>query len=164
MDVRRFFSTGIDVRGNLPQSLLRNTHSEVATGIVQADLNVPYSQLLGQDSGEPSYSNEGRSSFRSEAKEGARLFRHVPAAIKTILQGVHTKYPSMTMAELMAAHHPPLLYCQVLARMAPAWTTCAWVPVRTASAPTSTRPQQQSPRHGPSRNRCPQARSRIHGL
>jgi hypothetical protein len=113
MDARRFFSAGNDVRGNLPQLLLRNTYNEVATGIVQAHLNVPYSHLLGQDSGEPSHSNEGRSSLRSEAKEGPRLFRHVPAAIKTILGGARTKYPSVTVAEMMAAHHPPLLYGQV---------------------------------------------------
>jgi hypothetical protein len=44
---RRFFSTGMDVRGNLPQSLLRTTYNEIAAGIVQAHLNVPYEELLG---------------------------------------------------------------------------------------------------------------------
>jgi hypothetical protein len=42
MDARRYFSTGIDTQGNLPQSLLRTTYDEVAIGIVQAHLNVPY--------------------------------------------------------------------------------------------------------------------------
>jgi hypothetical protein len=42
-DARRFFSTGVDVRGNLPQSLLMKTYNEVATGNVQIYLNVPYS-------------------------------------------------------------------------------------------------------------------------
>ena len=46
MDASRFFSTGIDTRGNLPQSLLRTTYNEVAVGIVQAHLNVPYAQLM----------------------------------------------------------------------------------------------------------------------
>jgi hypothetical protein len=113
MDARRFFSAGVDVRGNLPQSLLRNTYNEVATGIVQAHLNVPYSQLLGQDSGEASHSDETRAGARSEAHVGPRLFRHVPAAIKTILRGARTKHPTLTVAELMAAHQPPLQYGQV---------------------------------------------------
>ena len=58
MDTRRFFSTGINVRGNLPQSLLQTTYNEVAANIVQAHLNVPYGQLMGQDSGEASASKE----------------------------------------------------------------------------------------------------------
>jgi hypothetical protein len=49
MDARRFFSSGIDTQGNLPQSLLRTTYNEVAVGIVQAHLNVPYAQLMGND-------------------------------------------------------------------------------------------------------------------
>jgi hypothetical protein len=47
MDSRRFFSVGINVWGNLPQSLLRTTYNKVAAGIVQAHLNVPYAELLG---------------------------------------------------------------------------------------------------------------------
>jgi hypothetical protein len=50
MDARRFFSEGIDIRGNPPQSLLRNTYNDIATGIVQANLNVPFAQLPRQDS------------------------------------------------------------------------------------------------------------------
>jgi hypothetical protein len=42
MDARRFFSTGIDIRGNLPQTLLRTAYNEVAAGIVPAHLNTPY--------------------------------------------------------------------------------------------------------------------------
>jgi hypothetical protein len=56
MDAHRFFRARIDTRGNLPQSLLRTVYNEVASGIVPAHLNVPYSQLLGQDPGETSYS------------------------------------------------------------------------------------------------------------
>jgi hypothetical protein len=56
MDSRRFFSAGIDVRGNLTQSLLGTTYKEIVAGIVQAHLNVPYAELLGQASGELSYS------------------------------------------------------------------------------------------------------------
>jgi hypothetical protein len=113
MDARRLFSAGIDVCGNLPQSLLRNTYNEVATGIVQAHLNVPYSQLLGQDSGKGSHSDETRTGARSESHTGPHLFRHVPAAIKTNLQGARTKHPSLTVSELMAVHQPPLQYGQV---------------------------------------------------
>jgi hypothetical protein len=112
MDARRFFSAGIDVRGNLPQSLLRTTYNEVAAGIVQAHLNVPYAELLGQGSGEPSYGPEtGRAGSRTQTE--SRTFRHVPAAIKTILRGARSKYPALTMAELMAAHSPPLQYAQI---------------------------------------------------
>jgi hypothetical protein len=112
MDARRFFSTGIDVRGNLPQSLLRNTYNKVAAGIVKAHLNVPYAKLLGQDSGESSYGPEtGATVGRAQTEN--RTFRHVPAAIKTILRGVRSKYPALTMAEMMAAHSPPLQYAQI---------------------------------------------------
>jgi hypothetical protein len=58
MDARQFFLAGMDVQGNLPQSLLQTTYNRVVAGIVQAHLNVPYSELLGQDSGEASYSPE----------------------------------------------------------------------------------------------------------
>jgi hypothetical protein len=47
------------------------------------------------------------------APRESRTFRHVPAAIRTALRGVRTKYPAITIAELMAAHDPPLTYGQV---------------------------------------------------
>jgi hypothetical protein len=112
MDARRFFSAGIDARGNLPQSLLRNVYNEVAAGIVQAHLSVPFNQLLGQDPGEASYSPEaalGPGLGRAAAPSGeSRTYRHVPPAVKAILRGVRFKYPKVTIAELMAAHRPPL--------------------------------------------------------
>lgn len=86
MDSRRLFSAGIDVRGNLPQSLLGTTYKEVVAVIVQAHLNVPYAELLGQASGELSYSPNTRSAGNWAPME-THTFRHVPAAIKTILQG-----------------------------------------------------------------------------
>jgi hypothetical protein len=114
MDARRFFSTGIDNRGNLPQSLLRTTYNEVASGIVQAHLNVPYAQLLGQDSGEPAYEPEMAASAPGANPRGeTRTFRHVPSSIKAILRGARSKYPAVTIADLMAAHVPPLQYAQV---------------------------------------------------
>jgi hypothetical protein len=85
MDARRFFSAGIDVHGNLPQSLLRNTYNDIATGIVQAHLNVPFAQLLGQDPGEPSHSPATGAGGQARTRSEQRTFRHVPAAIKTIL-------------------------------------------------------------------------------
>jgi hypothetical protein len=113
MDARRFLSTGLDIRGNLPQTLLRTTYNEVAAGIVQAHLNVPYAQLLGQDAGEPSEGNDAPQSTGTGPSRESRTFRHVPPAIKTILRGVKSKYPSVTIAEIMAAHEPPLTYAQV---------------------------------------------------
>ena len=93
MDARRFFAAGIDIRGNLPQSLLRTTYNEVATGIIPTHLNVPYALLLGQESGEASYSadtsvEQGLRSRRTEDK----TFRHVPAALKTALQRARSKH------------------------------------------------------------------------
>jgi hypothetical protein len=113
MDSRRFFSTGMDVRGNLPQTLLRNTYNEVAAGIVQAHLNAPYAQLLGQDAGEPSEGTDDPADSAPSAYGQSRTFRHVPASIKAVLRGVKSKYPAITIAELMAAHTPPLTYGQV---------------------------------------------------
>jgi hypothetical protein len=113
MDARRFFSTGIDGRGNLPQTLLRTTYNEVAAGIVQAHLNTPYAQLLGQDAGEPSKGNNGPLNTNIVPTRESRVFRHVPPSIKTAPRGVKSKYPAVTIAELMAAHDPPLTYAQV---------------------------------------------------
>jgi hypothetical protein len=113
MDARRFFSTGIDGRGNLPQTLLRTTYNEVAAGIVPAHLNAPYAQLLGQDAGEPSEGNDGPLDTGTAPTRESRTFRHVPASIKTALRGVRSKFPAVTIAELMAAHDPPLTYAQV---------------------------------------------------
>jgi hypothetical protein len=113
MDARRFFSTGIDGRGNLPQTLLRTTYNEVAAGIVQAHLNTPYVQLLGQDAGEPSEGNNGPFETGIAPTREIKIFRHMPASIKTALWGVKSKYPAVTIAELMAAHEPPLTYAQV---------------------------------------------------
>jgi hypothetical protein len=114
MDARRFFSTGIDTRGNLPQSLLRTTYNEVAIGIIQAHLNVPYAQLMGPDVSEdpPSFASLRTGDINGRGHKN-RTFRHVPAAIKLILKGVRSKYPAVTVAELMAAHDPPLQYAQV---------------------------------------------------
>jgi hypothetical protein len=113
IDSRRFFSAGMDVRGNLPQSLLRTTYNEIAAGIVQAHINVPYADLLGgQDSGEASHGPDTGSTTTRTSTE-SRTFRHVPPAIKTILRGVRSKYPAVTVAELMAAHSPPLQYAQI---------------------------------------------------
>jgi hypothetical protein len=115
MDARRFFSTGIDTRGNLPQSLLRTTYNEVAVGIIQAHLNVPYAQLMGTEPPDesPGYPDMRAAGGTTPASTGPRTFRHVPASIKAILRGVRSKYPSVTIAELMAAHSPALQYTQV---------------------------------------------------
>jgi hypothetical protein len=113
MDARRFFSAGMDIRNNGPQSLLRTTFNEVSAGIVQAHLNVPYAALLGQDPGEASFNRESGGASEERATTGPRNFRHVPPAIKTILQGARSKYPALTVADLMSAHQPPLQYAQV---------------------------------------------------
>jgi hypothetical protein len=114
MDARQFFSTGIDVRGNLPQSLLSTTYNEVAAGIVPAHLNVPYTQLMGQDAKEEEVdASESVGRGTGQTSRESRSYRHVPASIKTVLQGARTKYPSLTVAELMAANVPPLTYSQV---------------------------------------------------
>jgi len=116
MDARRFFSSGTDVRGGLPQSLLMTTYSEVASGIVQAHLNVPYGQMISEQS---DAGNENGAHERTPAggtnnnTPVPRLFRHVPPTIKTSLAGARSKYPSITVAELMAAHDPPLQYSAV---------------------------------------------------
>lgn len=79
---------------------------------MQAHLNVPYAELLGQGSGEASYGPETGSSG-GRAQSETRTFRHVPTSIKAILRGARSKYPAVTMAELMAAHSPPLQYAQI---------------------------------------------------
>jgi hypothetical protein len=108
MDARRFLSTGIDIRGNLPQTLLRTTYNEVAAGIVQAHLNAPYARLLGQDAGEPSEGTDMLGDASPALARGeSRIYRHVPSSIKTALRGVKSKYPAITIAEIMAAHDPP---------------------------------------------------------
>jgi hypothetical protein len=164
MDARRFFSTGIDIRGNLPQSLLRTTYNEVAAGIVQAHLNVPYGQLMGQDSGEASYSNDTdtSSALRTTSSAESRTFRHVPPAIKTILRGARSKYPMVTVAELMAAHEPPLQYSQI--KLGPSGSCldflcfgacknarCSYKHAATASIPAA-RAEQIAPRLGAAYN------------
>jgi hypothetical protein len=118
MDAHRFFSTGVDARDNLPQSLLMKTYNEVATENVQVYLNVPYSQLMGQDPGESSdglqldRKREGSNLVPGRSDE-PQIFRHVPAPIKTILKGARSKYPTVTIAAMMVAHIPPLSYNQV---------------------------------------------------
>jgi hypothetical protein len=98
----------------LPQSLLGNVYNEVAAGIVQAHLNVPYGQLMGQDSGEASDSQDSGLSRGTLTRGEPRTFRHVPAPIRGILRGARSKYPVVTIADLMAAaHEPPLQYSQV---------------------------------------------------
>jgi hypothetical protein len=111
LDARRFFSAGIGTRGNLPQSLLPTVYkNEVASGIVQAHLSVPYSQLLGQDPGETSYGPDTTSEVGRAAapRNESRTFCHVPPSLKSVLRGARSKYPSVTIAELMAAYAPPL--------------------------------------------------------
>jgi hypothetical protein len=113
MDSRHFFLVGIDVRGNLPQSLLRTTYNEVAPGIDQTHLNVPYAEVLGKDLGVASHELEAGTGDGGRTQMGAKTFRHVPAAIKTILRGARSKYLALTIADLMGAHESPLQYAQV---------------------------------------------------
>jgi hypothetical protein len=114
LDSRRFFSAGMDVRGNLPQSLLRTAYNEIAAGIIQAHLNVPYTDLLGRDpSGETDHEGQDKGPPGERTSSESRTFRHVPPAIKAILRGVRSKHPAVTISELMAAHSPPLQYAQV---------------------------------------------------
>jgi hypothetical protein len=114
------------VRGNLPQSLLGNVYNEVAAGIVQAHLNVPYGQLMGQDSGEASYSQDSGPPRGTLTRGESRTFRHVLAPIKAILRGARSKYPAVTKADLMVAHDPPPPYSisrSCWPHMGPAWIT-----------------------------------------
>jgi hypothetical protein len=63
MDARRFFSTGIDTRGNLPVSLLRTAYNEVAIGI------------MGQDAaGDRPSPRESRSSGATSGNQESRTF------------------------------------------------------------------------------------------
>jgi hypothetical protein len=70
MDARRFFSTGMDGRGNLSQTLLWTTYKEVAAGIVQAHSNTPYAEEPSEGTDEPY--NRGITPTRE-----TRIFRHV---------------------------------------------------------------------------------------
>ena len=99
VDARRFFSMGINVRGNLPRSLLENVYNQVAAGIVQAHLNVPYDQLTGQDSGEASYSQDSKITWGTASRGKPQMFQHIPVSIKTILRGARSKYPSVTIVD-----------------------------------------------------------------
>jgi hypothetical protein len=114
LDARRFFSAGIDARGNLPQSLLRTTFNEISAGVVQAHLSVPYGTLLSTDT-EEAVPRHGQveGTYGASPRTESKTFRHVPPTIKTLLRGARSKYPSITIAEMMAAHEPPLQYAQV---------------------------------------------------
>jgi hypothetical protein len=88
MDARRFFSTDMDSLGNRLQSLLQMTYNEVAIGIVQAHLNVLYAQRMGNNKmDEPLAYPDIRPTRGATSSSGSRTFCHVPALIKTILQG-----------------------------------------------------------------------------
>jgi hypothetical protein len=103
MDARRFFSTGIGTRGNLPQSLLWTTYKEVAIGIIQAHLNVPYAQLMGPDTSKdhPAFVSR-RTAEGSGRGQESQTFRHIPPSIKAILRDVRSKYLAVTVASVSA--------------------------------------------------------------
>jgi hypothetical protein len=113
LDSRRFFSAGLDVQGNLPQSLLRTTYNEIAAGIIHTHLNVPYTKLLGQEPEDASYQEPEAGTSKERTLIAPRIFRHVPPSIQKVLRGVRSKHPAITIAEIMAAHSPPLQYAQV---------------------------------------------------
>jgi hypothetical protein len=121
MDTQRFFSMGINIRGNVPQSLLRTNYNKVAAGSIQAHLNVLYRQLMGQDPGEASYSNNMSQGTQTAMPSEGWTFCHVPPEIKAILRGARSKYPTVTVAEIMAAHEPPLQYGQIRLGPAGSW-------------------------------------------
>jgi hypothetical protein len=120
-DARRFFSAGLDVRNNLPQSLLSHVHNEVLMGNVTVYLNVPFDELLGHggDIRGPTFEGAGGGSGPPSRSGAAlrgttpRIYNSVPPAIKTVLTGARSKYPRLTVSELMLAHVPPLQYSQV---------------------------------------------------
>jgi hypothetical protein len=90
--------------------------SEVAAGIVQGHLNMPYAQLVGQESREAWHWGDGlgpRMGAKSQCGK-PHLFHHGQAVNKSILQGEHSKYTSLAVAKLMGAHEPPLQYTQTL--------------------------------------------------
>jgi hypothetical protein len=120
-DARSFFSAGVDVRGNLPQSFLSRVSDDMAMGIVMVHHHVPFAELLGRGGGEgppgiKHQSNEegrGAVSPSKEARKSLKIYKYVVPTIKTSLTGARSKYPTLTISDLMAATSPPLQYSQV---------------------------------------------------
>jgi hypothetical protein len=119
MDARVYYSTLIDLSGSLPDSNLRVLRGMLETTMIPEQVNVPYGQLLagapapahttsGQDSYEPPYSESG-----GEVPVDQRIFSRVPGPIRTALTGARTHYPSLRIAELMAAASPPIKYSAI---------------------------------------------------
>jgi hypothetical protein len=94
---RHFFSSGVDVRGNLPQSLLSTVYNEVVMGIIIVHHHVPSGELLGLDGVEgpqgiksPSGGGGGGGAMRSPsggARRSPKVYQYVFPTIKSILAG-----------------------------------------------------------------------------
>jgi hypothetical protein len=120
MDARHFFSTTVDITGALPESNLRVARGMIETTMIPAQMNVPYNELLGAHSHDEAPGAGGQESFEQprvgragEAPVGQRVFSRVPGSLRSALSGARVKYPSIRIADLMAATTPPLKYSTI---------------------------------------------------
>jgi hypothetical protein len=114
LDSRRFFGTGIDHAGNRPVSRLAHLHNHVAAGTIPEFGNVPYQLLLtnpGPRPGnpEPPASSRGTSGAIPGGHVGT-TFSRVPPPIEAVFRGHMSRFPQLTVAEVMTAQVPPVPY------------------------------------------------------
>jgi hypothetical protein len=123
-NVRRFFSTTIDLTGSLPESNLRVAQGMIATTMIPEMVNVPYDQLLGGKTEDRDAGTGGQASFEQprggrggEAAVGQRrVFSWVPGAIKSALSGARARrarHPEIRISDTMSAPTPPLKYSAI---------------------------------------------------
>jgi hypothetical protein len=76
---------------------------------------------------------------RARVPQELRTFWHVPPSMKAILQGARSKYLTVTVAKLMAAHKPRCsMHKSSWAQVVPVWTSFVLGLVRTVNVHTST--------------------------
>jgi hypothetical protein len=90
----------------------------IETTMIPEQVKVPYEQLLtgvednyasgarGQETAEPP-------AYGRDAPVGQRNFSRIPGAIKAALTGARAKYPSLRIADLMAATSPLIKYTAI---------------------------------------------------
>jgi len=125
IDAHFFFMAGVSQDGRLPGSRLDAVLREVGRGLVAAENNVPYGELMGPAAGLPlttphqpgahGQGKEGKGNRVPTAPEEWPLSYTgvIPVAVKAALKGARTRFPNVTILDIMGAASPPLSYHQV---------------------------------------------------
>jgi len=115
VDARYFFMAGVNPQGRLPGSRLDQVLRAVGRGLIATENNVPYGELMA-DTPNPHHQGSSLSNVKkapSGGQEWPLTYPGTPSVLKEALKGARTRFPNITVLDIMGASATPLTYHQV---------------------------------------------------